>query len=43
MNAVDGQHIELNYNVLPRTTFCDPEVASFGLTEQQAWELKVTK
>ena len=43
MNAVDGQHIELNYNVLPRATFCDPDVASVGLTEQQAREFKVTK
>ncbi len=38
MNAIGGQNIELNYDVLPRATFCDPEVASVGLTEKQAWE-----
>jgi pyruvate/2-oxoglutarate dehydrogenase complex dihydrolipoamide dehydrogenase (E3) component len=38
MNAIDGKHIELNYDVLPRATFCDPEVASVGLTERQARE-----
>jgi len=36
MNAVGGKDIELNYDVLPRATFCDPEVASVGLTEKQA-------
>ncbi len=38
MNAVGGKHIELSYDVLPRATFCDPEVASVGLTEKQARE-----
>ena len=38
MNAIGGQNIELNYDVLPRATFCDPEVASVGLTEKQALE-----
>ncbi len=38
MNAIGGQNIELNYDVLPRATFCDPEVASVGLTEKQARE-----
>jgi len=38
MNAVGGKHIELNYDILPRATFCDPEVASVGLTERQARE-----
>ncbi|MFC2041952.1 dihydrolipoyl dehydrogenase family protein [Chloroflexota bacterium] len=38
MNSVGDKHIELNYDVLPRATFCDPEVASVGLTEKQAKE-----
>ena len=38
MNAVGGKSIELSYDVLPRATFCDPEVASVGLTERQARE-----
>ncbi len=38
MNAVGGENIELSYDVLPRATFCDPEVASVGLTESQALE-----
>ena len=38
MNAVGGKNIELSYDILPRATFCDPEVASVGLTERQARE-----
>ena len=38
MNAVGGKSIEPSYDVLPRATFCDPEVASVGLTEGQARE-----
>lgn len=38
MNAAGGKNIELSYDVLPRATFCDPEVASVGLTERQARE-----
>jgi len=38
MNAVGGKNIRLSYDVLPRATFCDPEVASVGLTERQAME-----
>jgi dihydrolipoamide dehydrogenase len=38
MNAVGGKNIELSYDLLPRATFCDPEVASVGLTERQARE-----
>ncbi len=38
MNAVGSQNLELSYDVLPRATFCDPEVASVGLTERQARE-----
>ncbi|MFC1848279.1 dihydrolipoyl dehydrogenase family protein [Chloroflexota bacterium] len=37
-NATGDRRIELDYNVLPRATFCDPEVASVGLTEKQALE-----
>jgi len=38
MNATGDKRAELNYDVLPRVTFCDPEVASVGLTERQARE-----
>ncbi len=38
MNATSDERKELNYDVLPRATFCDPEVASVGLTERQARE-----
>ena len=37
-NATGDKQIELDYRVLPRVTFCDPEVASVGLTEKQARE-----
>ncbi len=37
-NATSKKQKELNYQVLPRATFCDPEVASVGLTEKQARE-----
>lgn len=36
-----------DYRMLPRATFCQPQVASFGLTEEQArdegYDVKVTK
>jgi pyruvate/2-oxoglutarate dehydrogenase complex dihydrolipoamide dehydrogenase (E3) component len=38
VNATSDKRKELNYHVLPRATFCDPEVASVGLTEKQAQE-----
>ena len=38
MNAIGPEQKELHYGVLPRATFCDPEVASVGLTERQARE-----
>ncbi|MFC2038487.1 dihydrolipoyl dehydrogenase family protein [Chloroflexota bacterium] len=38
MNALGGEDIKLNYDILPRATFCDPEVASVGITEAQARE-----
>jgi dihydrolipoamide dehydrogenase len=30
--------IQVNYEMMPRVTFCHPQVASFGLTEEQAKE-----
>ncbi|MBN1855891.1 MAG: NAD(P)/FAD-dependent oxidoreductase [Dehalococcoidia bacterium] len=36
LNAVEGNHLQIGYDLLPRATFCDPEVASVGLTEAQA-------
>ena len=30
--------IELNYEMLPRATYCQPQIASFGMTESQAEE-----
>jgi len=36
LNAVEGSHLQVSYEILPRATFCDPEVASVGLTEAQA-------
>jgi dihydrolipoamide dehydrogenase len=36
-----------DYRMMPRATFCSPQVASFGLTEQQArdagYDVKVAK
>jgi dihydrolipoamide dehydrogenase len=37
--AIAGREIEiLNYEMMPRATYCSPQVASFGLTEKQAVE-----
>ena len=38
MNALFGRFwkFRVDYSVLPRAVFCDPEVASVGLNEQQA-------
>lgn len=38
LNATGDGQKKLDYTVLPRATFCDPEVASVGLTEKQAQE-----
>jgi dihydrolipoamide dehydrogenase len=35
----DAETIELEYVMMPRATFCNPQVASFGYTEAQAREL----
>jgi dihydrolipoamide dehydrogenase len=37
-NITDFETIKLDYEMLPRGTFCQPQVASFGLTEGQAKE-----
>jgi pyruvate/2-oxoglutarate dehydrogenase complex dihydrolipoamide dehydrogenase (E3) component len=37
-NAVQNKPREFKPDVLPRATFCDPEIASVGMTEQQARE-----
>ena len=36
LNATGNAERRLDYRVLPRATFCDPEIASVGLTEKQA-------
>jgi dihydrolipoamide dehydrogenase len=37
--TIAGHHtMPLNYRMLPRCTYCQPQVASFGYTEQQAKE-----
>ena len=36
LNAVSNGDREIHYDILPRATFCDPEVGSVGLTEVQA-------
>jgi len=38
LSIASGERRELNYDVLPRVTFCDPEIGSVGLTESQARE-----
>jgi dihydrolipoamide dehydrogenase len=37
-NIVGADTITLDYEMLPRATYCQPQVASFGLTEAQARE-----
>lgn len=37
--AIAGQEVHpLNYEMMPRATYCQPQIASFGLTEAQARE-----
>ncbi|WP_330473951.1 dihydrolipoyl dehydrogenase [Terrabacter sp. C0L_2] len=34
----DAETMELNFDMIPRATFCQPQIASFGYTEAQAKE-----
>ena len=36
--GVETEKMALNYEMMPRCTYCQPQVASFGLTEAQAIE-----
>lgn len=37
---IKGEHtIKLEYEMMPRATYCQPQIASFGYTEKQAREL----
>jgi dihydrolipoamide dehydrogenase len=38
-----AETVELDYVMMPRATFCQPQVASFGYTEAQARELAAEK
>jgi dihydrolipoamide dehydrogenase len=46
-NIAGAETITLDYEMMPRATYCQPQVASFGLTEAQAkergYEIKVGK
>jgi dihydrolipoamide dehydrogenase len=37
-NIAGAETITLNYEMMPRATYCSPQVASFGITEAQAKE-----
>jgi dihydrolipoamide dehydrogenase len=37
-NMAGAETITLDYEMMPRATFCQPQIASFGLTEAQARE-----
>jgi dihydrolipoamide dehydrogenase len=37
-NIANVETVKLDYEMMPRTTFCQPQIASFGLTEAQAKE-----
>ncbi|MHC5906299.1 dihydrolipoyl dehydrogenase [Streptomyces sp. S6] len=43
----DAETMELDYAMIPRATYCQPQIASFGYTEQQArekgYDVKVAK
>jgi len=46
-NIAGHETVVLNYNAMPRATYCHPQIASFGLTEKQAkekgYEVKTAK
>jgi dihydrolipoamide dehydrogenase len=37
-NIAGADTVVLDYEMMPRATFCQPQIASFGLTEEQATE-----
>jgi len=37
-NIAGAETVTLNYEMMPRATYCQPQIASFGLTEAQAKE-----
>jgi dihydrolipoyl dehydrogenase len=37
-NIAGAETIQLNYEMMPRATYCQPQIASFGLSEAQAKE-----
>ncbi|MBL8166039.1 MAG: dihydrolipoyl dehydrogenase [Anaerolineae bacterium] len=37
-NIVGAETVELNFDMMPRATYCQPQIASFGYTEKQARE-----
>jgi dihydrolipoamide dehydrogenase len=37
-NIAEAETITLDYEMMPRATYCQPQIASFGLTEAQAME-----
>ncbi|HEY2981002.1 MAG TPA: dihydrolipoyl dehydrogenase [Anaerolineales bacterium] len=41
-NIAGAETITLNYEMMPRATYCQPQIASFGLTEAQAKERGLT-
>jgi dihydrolipoamide dehydrogenase len=34
----DAETMEINFDMIPRATFCQPQIASFGYSEEQAKE-----
>ncbi len=44
---VDAETIEIDFDMIPRATYCQPQIASFGYTEAQAkekgYDVKVAK
>src|SRR4029079_3498129 len=43
----DHETIEIDFDMIPRATFCQPQIASFGYSEEQAkekgYDVKVAK